>query len=58
MSSAPLVVETYSEVAERLGFSVRTIHNLVKEGLPSRKIGRSRRFIAAEVDAWLLERES
>ena len=55
-AATPAVVETTKELAARWKVSERQIGNLLHQGLPSRKIGRSRRFIAAEVDAWLLQR--
>lgn len=56
MNGQPLQVETVAQLADRWSLSERQIHNLIAQGLPSRKIGRSRRLISAEVDAWLLER--
>lgn len=47
----PLAVNE-TEAAHRLGVSVRTIRNLRASGdLPSFTIGRSRRYLLADVDA-------
>ncbi len=40
-------------LAETLDCSLRTIDNLQASGMPCVFIGRSRRFIAEEVIAWL-----
>jgi len=40
-------------LAETLNCSLRTIDNLQAVGLPCLFIGRSRRFVADEVIAWL-----
>lgn len=40
-------------LAETLDCSLRTIDNLQAAGMPCIHIGRSRRFIADEVIAWL-----
>lgn len=50
----PLHVETINELAERWRVSKRTIRNLMDQGLPSRKIGGSRRFLSHESDEWML----
>lgn len=39
--------------AQRLGISIATLDRLCREGLPFVYVGDSRRFRAAEVDAWL-----
>ncbi|HXH58908.1 helix-turn-helix domain-containing protein [Iamia sp.] len=44
--------ETAAELATRLGVSRATIYNELKRGLPSRKIGRARRFDPRQVDAF------
>lgn len=41
------------ELADYLNLSRATVYNLLSRGLPSVKIGRSRRFRLSEVDAWL-----
>ena len=42
-----------AELAEHYGICRASVYNLLNQGLPSIKIGRSRRFRLAEVDAWL-----
>lgn len=42
-----------TEVAAHYGVSRATIYNLLDRGLPSIKIGRSRRFRLSDTDAWL-----
>ena len=44
---------TIQEVAEMLKMHVNTINKLVKEGMPSYKIGKSRRFDEKEVIEWI-----
>lgn len=41
------------QLAEHLGLSRATVYALLNRGMPSLKVGRSRRFRLAEVDAWL-----
>ncbi|MBO0783164.1 MAG: helix-turn-helix domain-containing protein [Ktedonobacteraceae bacterium] len=49
---------TVEQVAERLGLSKPTIYELIyHEGLPSVKLGKSRRIIPASLQQWLKERE-
>lgn len=52
--SGPLHFETPAECAERLRISRRQVFYLIQAGMPSRKVGSSRRLVAEEVDAWLL----
>ncbi len=47
---------TTAELCERLAFSDRWIRYRLKEGMPRVRYGRSLRFRASEVDAWLKER--
>lgn len=42
-----------AELAEHYGVSRATVYNLLDRGLPSIKIGRSRRFRLDATDAWL-----
>lgn len=44
-------------LAEILNCSLRTIDNLQASGMPCVLIGRSRRFIAEEVIAWLKRKQ-
>jgi len=62
-SKAPtsLAVLTVGDVAGRLQISKTAVYELTRfrqladtPRLPARKIGRSLRFIASEIDAWLL----
>jgi excisionase family DNA binding protein len=46
---------TADEVAEHLGYSVRTIYDKVQRNeIPHQRIGRTLRFRRGEVDAWVL----
>lgn len=44
---------TAAELAERWAVTPQHIYNLVGRGLPSVKIGRSRRFDPEVADAWV-----
>jgi hypothetical protein len=46
---------TVSEYAAHVGFSKRTIENLIGRGLPLSGSGRLRRVPVVEADAWLRE---
>lgn len=48
---------TAAELAERWGVTRATIYNLMARGLPSVSIGRCRRFIRGDADAWLASNE-
>jgi excisionase family DNA binding protein len=52
----PIPYLTIPELAQHLKVSERTIFNLLTEGMPSVRIRRARRFLAAEVDRWFRER--
>ena len=57
MTSEPPRLMTYKGVSERLGLTVRTIQNLVKnEGLPAIRIGHSVRFDPRALEKWLADR--
>jgi excisionase family DNA binding protein len=47
---------TTAELAAHLRFSERWIRYRLAEGMPHKRYGRTLRFIASEVDAWLQER--
>lgn len=51
---------TYPEVAELLDVTVQTVRNWVSEGTyqfpRGVKVGRNRRFLRSEVEAWLESR--
>lgn len=54
----PLEYETKRQLAHRLGVSIRTIDNLLVNGLPHLKLTRKlTRFPRAVVDQWLSERQ-
>lgn len=46
-------IHTRRELAQRLKCSVRHLDGLLHSGLPSIRLGKSRRFIFSEVVAWL-----
>lgn len=51
----PAVLLDADQVGKMLAVSPETVYNLARrheDPLPSRKIGRSRRFVRDEVDAW------
>ncbi|HZO71135.1 MAG TPA: helix-turn-helix domain-containing protein [Ktedonobacteraceae bacterium] len=53
----PLLL-TIPMVAAKLGVSRPTVYDLIyRHGLPSLKLGRSRRVAAASLERWLQERE-
>ncbi len=47
---------TTAELAEHLAMSERWIRYRLEEGMPHKRYGRTLRFVASEVDAWLRER--
>ena len=47
---------TTAELADHLGMSTRWIRYRLGEGMPCLRYGRTLRFIASDVDAWLNER--
>lgn len=47
---------TVRELADVLGMSERWIAYRVKEGMPSHRYGRARRFRLSEVETWLARR--
>ena len=46
---------TFQEAQEFLGVSHQTICKLMKEGLPSHKIGRKRVFLKEDLIQWIKE---
>lgn len=44
---------TFQEAEEFLGISHQTLYKLVKQGLPSHKIGKKRVFLREELLAWI-----
>ncbi len=47
---------TPNDLAERWSCSRAYVYKLLDEGLPSLKLGRSRRIRVADADAWLAQR--
>jgi hypothetical protein len=55
--SAPVVrYARIREYATRVGFSVRTLHDLIGQGLPTIGEGKLRRVEVAAADAWIAAR--
>ena len=46
---------TFQEAQEFLGVSHQTIYKLMKEGLPSHKIGKKRVFLKEDLVNWIKE---
>ena len=46
---------TFAEAQEFLGVSHQTLYKLMKEGLPSHKIGRKRVFLKEDIIQWIKE---
>ncbi len=46
---------TFAEVQEFLGVSHQTVYNLMKQGLPSHKIGKKRVFLKEDLVKWIKE---
>ena len=46
---------TFREAQEFLGVSHQTIYNLMRQGLPSHKIGKKRVFLRDELVQWIKE---
>ena len=46
---------TFQEAQEFLGDSHQTVYKLMKEGLPSHKIGKKRVFLKEELTRWIKE---
>lgn len=47
------VLYTFAEAQEFLRVSHQTIYNLMKEGLPSHKIGNKRMFLKEDLLKWI-----
>ncbi|MBI4299121.1 MAG: helix-turn-helix domain-containing protein [Chloroflexi bacterium] len=50
------VVLTFQEAQEFLRVSHQTLYNLMRQGLPSHKIGKKRMFLREELIQWIKER--
>ncbi len=46
---------TFAEAQEFLGISHQTIYKLMKDGLPSHKIGKKRVFLKEDLVRWIKE---
>jgi excisionase family DNA binding protein len=46
---------TFAEAQEYLGISHQTVYKLMKEGLPSHKIGKKRVFLKEDLERWIKE---
>ncbi len=46
---------TFQEAQQFLRISHQTVYNLMKQGLPSHKIGRKRVFLREELVQWIRE---
>jgi len=46
---------TFSEAQEFLGVSHQTVYKLMREGLPSHKIGKKRVFLKEDLIRWIKE---
>lgn len=46
---------TFQEAQEFLGVSHQTIYKLIKQGLPSHKIGKKRVFLKEDLIQWIKE---
>ena len=46
---------TFAEAQEFLGVSHQTIYKLMRDGLPSHKIGRKRVFLKEDLVRWIKE---
>ncbi len=46
---------SFSETQEFLGVSHQTVYKLMKEGLPSHKIGKKRVFLKEDLVRWIKE---
>jgi len=46
---------TFTEAQEFLGVSHQTIYKLMREGLPSHKIGKKRVFLKEDLIQWIKE---
>lgn len=44
---------TFQETQEFLGVSHQTIYNLMRQGLPSHKMGKKRVFLREELIQWI-----
>lgn len=50
------VVLTFAEAQEFLRVSHQTLYNLMRQGLPSHKVGKKRMFLRDELLQWVKER--
>ena len=53
-----MTILMHEEAARHLRVSTSTLYRLLKQpGFPSHKVGKSRRYVQEELDAWLRERD-
>ncbi len=46
---------TFQEAQEFMGVSHQTMYNLMRQGMPSHKIGKKRVFLREELVQWITE---
>ena len=54
-SNVERIFYDFQEAQEFLGVSHQTIYNLMKQGLPSHKIGKKRVFLKEDLVKWIKE---
>jgi excisionase family DNA binding protein len=54
-SNVERIFYTFQEAQEFLGVSHQTLYKLMKEGLPSHKIGKKRVFLKEDLIKWIKE---
>ena len=54
-SNVERIFYTFQEAQEFLGISHQTLYKLMKEGLPSHKIGKKRVFLKEDLIRWIKE---
>jgi len=54
-SNVERIFYTFQEAQEFLGISHQTLYKLMKEGLPSHKIGKKRVFLKDDLIKWIKE---
>lgn len=51
--NAEQILLTFQEAQELLRVSHQTMYNLIRQGLPSHKVGRKRMFFREELIQWI-----
>jgi excisionase family DNA binding protein len=54
-SNVERIFYNFQEAQEFLGVSHQTLYNLIKQGLPSHKIGSKRVFLKEDLIRWIKE---